>query len=237
MLKVQSLESPPTVSNYVLNKIREYILTGRYPAGSKLDQKALATELGVSLIPVREALRRLEAEGFVLILPHRGAFVAELSIGELKEIYLIRENLEGLATELAVSNLSSETLEQLEALFLEMDRATAARDFGKLLDLNKSFHFLIYDSSERPLLTQMISGLWDRSSRYRYIYTYLPERQIQALGEHKEIYDACLRGETARAAQAVRNNVRQTVEGIVIKLRADGFLEAGAVLEMARPQG
>lgn len=117
-----------------------------------------------------------------------------------------------------------------------MDTATVKLDFGKLLDLNRSFHFSIYDSSERPLLTQMISGLWDRSARYRYIYTYLPERQIQALGEHKEIYDACLKGETPRAVQAVRNNVHQTVEGIVSKLRADGFLEVGAVLEMARPQ-
>jgi DNA-binding GntR family transcriptional regulator len=178
------------------------------------------------LIPVREALRRLEAEGFIQILPHRGAFVSELSIGELEEIYLIRETLEGLATELAVPNLSKETLEQLEAHIDEMEAATEEQDFAKLLNLNRTFHFLIYDASDRPLLAQTIAGLWDRSARYRYIYTYLPERQLQALGEHKEIYNACLKGETEQAARAVRNNVRQTVEGIVAKLKADGLLDA-----------
>ena len=235
MLKLQSLDSPPTVSNYVLNKIRENILTGRYPAGSKLDQKALATELGVGLIPVREALRRLEAEGFILILPHRGAFVAELSIAELEEIYLIRENLEGLATRLAAPNLSSETLRELSTMIEDMESATAARDFGKLLILNRTFHFLIYDASERPLLSQMIGGSWDRSSRYRYIYTYLPERQIQALGEHKEIYGACLNGDAARARHAVQNNVRQTVEGIVSRLACGSTLGAGSRPRVQEP--
>jgi DNA-binding GntR family transcriptional regulator len=226
MLKISSLETPPTVSSYVLNKIRENILTGRYPAGSKLDQKALTTEFGVSLIPVREALRRLEAEGFIQILPHRGAFVSELSISDLEEIYLIREKLEGLATELAVPNLSKETLTQLAEHIDAMEAATEEQDFAKLLTLNRTFHFLIYDASERPLLLQMISGLWDRSARYRYMVTYLPERQLEALGEHKEIYDACSRGETERAVRVVRNNVWKTVEGIVAKLKADGLLEA-----------
>ena len=236
MLKNYSLESPPTISNYVLNKIRENILTGRYPSGSKLDQKALTTELGVSLIPVREALRRLEAEGFIYILPHRGAFVSELSIQDLEEIYLIRENLEGLATELGIPNLAPKHLGQLGELIAEMETATEARDFARLLTLNRTFHFVIYGASERPLLFQMIAGLWDRSARYRYIYTYLPERQLQALSEHKEIYDACLKRETKRASDAVRNNVRQTVEGIVSKLREDKLLEAAPERELVASQ-
>ena len=214
------IRRPTTVTNYVLNAIRDGILKGIYPAGSKLDQQTLANELGVSLIPVRESLRQLEAEGLVRIYPHRGAFVTELSLDELKEIYLIREVLEGLATELAVPNLSPHTLEQLDHLIEQMEQATTAQDFEKLLELNQTFHFLIYEAAHKPLLLQMITSLWDRSTLYRRLYTYLPERAPQALAEHKEILAACKKGDAKSASQAVRNNVRQTVKGIMAKLEA-----------------
>lgn len=218
------VQGPPTVAGYVLDAIRDGILSGRYPEGEKLDQQALADELGVSLIPVRESLRQLEAEGLVRIYPHRGAFVAELSVDELKEIYLIRETLEELATQLAVPNLTRRTLEQLGNLVAQMEQATAAQDFDRLLDLNRSFHFAVYEASRRPLLVQMINGLWDRSTLYRRLYTHLPERAPQALAEHKEIYAACQEGDAEVAGRVVRKNIRQTVEGILAKLGAEGLL-------------
>ena len=82
--------APPTLAGYVVSAIREGILNGRYPVGGRLDQKSLADELGVSIIPVREGLRQLEAEALVTMLPHRGAFVASFSIDRLLEIYRIR---------------------------------------------------------------------------------------------------------------------------------------------------
>lgn len=217
----RDVQAPPTVADYVLNSLRDGILAGRYPLGARLDQQTLADELGVSVIPVRESLRQLEAEGLVRIYPRRGAFVAELSIDELKEIYLIRETLEELAIQLAVPNLSPQTLEQLGDIIEQMEQATSAQDFARLLDLNRSFHFAIYEASRRPLLLHMITGLWDRSSLYRRLYTYLPERAPQALAEHKEIYAACRAGDAAAAGRAVRNNVRQTTEGILTKIRGD----------------
>ncbi len=220
-----SAQGPPTIAGYVLNVIRDGILSGRYPEGEKLDQQALADELGVSLIPVRESLRQLEAEGLVKIYPHRGAFVAELSVDELKEIYLIRETLEELATQLAVPDLTQRTLEELGDLIAQMEQATAAQDFDRLLGLNRSFHFTIYEASRRPLLLQMINGLWDRSTLYRRLYTHLPERAPQALAEHKEIYAACQVGDAEAAGQVVRDNIRQTVEGILARLSTEGLLD------------
>jgi DNA-binding GntR family transcriptional regulator len=206
----------------VLDTIRDGILVGRYALGSRLDQQALADELGVSIIPVRESLRQLEAEGLVSIYPRRGAYVTELSVEELKEVYEIREVLEELATQLAVPNLAAPDLEQLRAIIKDMKGATVAQDFPQLLELNRSFHFLIYGASGRPLLLQMISGLWDRSSLYRRLYVYLPERAPQALAEHNEIYTACQAGDAIQAGRAVRENIRQTVKGILQKLSTEG---------------
>lgn len=206
---------PPTVSNYVLTAIRDAILDGRYPPGSKLDQRQLASALSVSLIPLRESLRQLGAEGFVRIYPHRGAFVADVSRDELDEIYLIRQTLEELITQLAMPNLSPKTLKKLGMLIREMSRATASRDSEQLLELNRSFHFAIYQQSNRPLLLQMITSLWDRSIRYRRLYQNLPGRAQQALAEHKQILAACKAGDAVAAGKAVRNNVHQTADGIL----------------------
>jgi DNA-binding GntR family transcriptional regulator len=212
---------PQTIVDYVLTAIRGGILTGRYSPGSKLDQQTLADELGVSIIPVRESLRQLEVEGFVRIHSRRGAFVAELSVAELKEIYLIRETLEELATLLAVPLLTPAGLEQLNTILEEMAEATRQQDFAKLLDLNRLFHFTIYEASQRPLLLQMVTTLWDRSSLYRRWYTYLPERAEQALIEHRHILAACQRGEARAAGEAIRYNIRQTTAGILARIGQD----------------
>lgn len=210
---------PLTVSGYVLTAIRDAILDGRYPPGSKLDQRELARSLNVSLIPLRESLRQLGAEGFVHIYPHRGVFVADVSPHELEEIYLIRQTLEELITQLAVPNLSPKTLEQLGILIREMAHATAARDYEQMLELNRSFHFAIYQESNRPLLLQMITSLWDRSIRYRRLYQNLPGRAQQALAEHRQIFAACKARAAVAAGKAVRNNVHQTAVGILTQVQ------------------
>jgi len=177
--------------------------------------------LGVSLIPVRESLRQLGAEGFVRIVPHRGAYVVDLSIADLQEIYFIREVLEEAATQLAVARLPAQTLDQLEGLVETMDKATESQDFSQLLDLNREFHFAIYQACGNTLLLQSISGLWDRSRRYRQLYTYLSDRAPQALAEHKVICAACLARDPLAAGTAIRNNVRQTTLGILAKLQRE----------------
>ncbi len=215
---------PQTVADYVLNSIRDGILSGHYPAAAKLDQQALAEELGVSIIPVRESLRQLEAEGFVRLHSRRGAFVAELSLAEFNEIYLIRETLEELATLLAVPKLTPPLLAQLETILGEMEQATVGQDFAELLTLNRLFHFTIYEASASPLLLHLITTLWDRSGLYRRWYTYLPERAALALLEHQEILAACRSGDGIRAGAMVRHNIRQTTAGILSKIsqNADG---------------
>jgi len=206
-----------TVSSQVLDYIRDGILSGQFPAGFRLDQQAIAEELGVSIIPVRESLRQLEAEGLVQSQPYRGSYVAELSLADLRDIYITRETLEALAAQLAVSHMTAETLRLLEALFSQMEQATDAMDLNALFELNRSFHFTIYTSSQNGILVQLIESLWDRSTVYRRIYTFMPERAPLALEEHKRILKACQDRDPVAAGQAVRENVSQTTRAIIAR--------------------
>jgi DNA-binding GntR family transcriptional regulator len=203
-----------TVAEQVLDHIREAILSGRLAAGTRIDQHAIAGELGISIIPVRESLRQLEAEGLIEKRPYRGAFVAELSMTELMDIYVTRESLEELATRLAVERMTPETLESLDKLIEEMSQATKGGDRAALFDLNASFHFTLYTASRNAILCQIIESLWDRSTVYRRRFTFMPERAGQALAEHREILAACRRGDAATAGAAVRANVAQTTKAI-----------------------
>jgi len=210
-----SVQSPPTTTAYVLDSIRNNILNGYYPLGSRLDQKAIAEDLGVSLVPVREALRMLEGEGFVNINPRRGAFVTDISAEELEELYMIRAELEDLATRRAVPNLTPAQLTELANIIEQMEEATNEQDYARLMELNQAFHFTIYNASNLRLLSEMMPSLWNRSRLYRRVFTYLPERAVQALQEHKEIYNACRAGDSESAGKAVRRNIHQTVSALL----------------------
>jgi DNA-binding GntR family transcriptional regulator len=203
-----------TVGDQVLEHIRDAILSGRLAAGTRIDQRALTDELGVSIIPVRESLRQLEAEGLIEKRPYRGAFVSDLSLTELVDIYVTREALEELAAGLAVEKMTPDVLRNLEGLLVEMETATAQGDRGALFDLNGAFHFTLYTASQNAILCQLIESLWERSTVYRRRFTFMPERAEQALAEHKQILDACRRGDAAAAASAVRLNVGQTRKAI-----------------------
>ncbi len=203
-----------TVGDQVLDHIRDAILSGRLAAGTRIDQNALSAELGVSIIPVRESLRQLEAEGLIEKRPYRGAFVAALSMTELVDIYITREALEELAAKLAVARMTPETLAALGQLLAEMESATAAGDRAALFDLNGTFHFTLYAASGNAILCQIIEGLWDRSSVYRRRFTFMPERAHQALEEHRRILDACRRGDVDAAGREVRANVNHTTRAI-----------------------
>jgi DNA-binding GntR family transcriptional regulator len=208
---------PRTLAGAVVQGIREHIVTGKLRLGSKIDQTRLAKEFGISVVPLREALRKLEAEGLVRIIPHRGAFVSRISRDELEDLYAIRETLEEMVTRAAVPRLTSEDLVRLGELTLEMERETRAEqnDYAHLLRLNREFHLTIYKVSGRRFLCETITGLWEKSALYRSLYVYLPGRSAQALEEHREILRALQNRWVTGAVRAVRNNIRQTMVGLL----------------------
>ncbi|NNJ11174.1 GntR family transcriptional regulator [Chloroflexales bacterium ZM16-3] len=209
---------PQTIAGYVLGAIRQRIIEGQYQPGVRLDQHAIAAELGASLIPVRESLRQLEAEGLVTILPHRGVFVVDLSIDDFTEIYRIREVLEELAIQMAIPNYGEADLERIHRLNEQIQHKLSTHDHAAALDLNQEFHLATYEPARQPLLLDMINGLSNRSAHYRQRYINLPDREFLMIADHQGIVDACTARDPSAAGQAVRRHLRHTLEGVVASI-------------------
>jgi len=196
-----------TISDVAFKQVRGLIVSGKLKPGHKINQSELTKDLGFSLIPLREAFKRLEAEGYVDIIPHRGAYVKGLSQEEIDDLYMIRAALEEMAAGLASPNLTEKDLEGIRALYKQMVRATTDRAYGQLLVLNRRFHFAIYKASGRKYLLEILEYLWDRSERYRDLQASDPALDEQELLEHKMILEACEAKNRRRLRDAVRHNV------------------------------
>lgn len=197
-------EDPPehkTAQHKVLDHVRRGIVRGDYAPGQPIRADAVAAELKLSRIPVREALRVLEAEGLVVSRPHRDVTVAELSAADLHEIYMLRRMLESTAVRTAVPALSQDTLETLQTLLGEMHDAIDAGDNMRFADINRRFHFTLYDASGLRHLTKLVGLLWNQSEGYRSIYLIENQELGHLQEEHRAIVRACEARDAERAVQ------------------------------------
>ncbi|WP_017237831.1 GntR family transcriptional regulator [Streptomyces sp. SS] len=186
---------PQTAQQFVLEELRRAITTGELKPGDQIVQEALAARFEVSRVPLREALKALEAEGLVVHHIHRGYFVAELSLADLEEIYRIRELLETEAVRLAVRRLPDGTLAALERVQDEVERAADAGDVPGMAAANRRFHFTLIEASGMPRLVRLITTLWDSTDAYRSLYyTDTPHRE-QAVDEHRAVLAALRRND------------------------------------------
>ena len=176
-----------TIKHIVYDELRRSIVTGKYPAGSRLVADHLARQLGVSPTPVREALHRLEAEGLVRVNPHHGVEVSQLSIQEIIEIYQIRGALECLATRLAAAHLTEGDFEQMTFLLDEMDAAARVKDLERILTVNRRFHGIIWQAAQSPKLGDLLENYYDSSQRFRYVSITVPGRLDRISSEHRRI--------------------------------------------------
>jgi DNA-binding GntR family transcriptional regulator len=179
-----------TAHQQVLDSLRTAILRRELLPGDPIPANTVAEQLGVSRIPVREALRVLEAEGLVTSEPHKGVIVTEMSLVDLHEIYLLRRLLETEATRRAVAALSRPTIERLEHLVEQMDRAIDHADNAEMIELNRAFHFTIYEASGLDRLMEIVRVLWNQSDGYRALYLADIESRRQAQSEHHAILEA-----------------------------------------------
>jgi DNA-binding GntR family transcriptional regulator len=205
-----------TVTEEVLDRLRDLLLRGVLRPGARIDQAELAASFGVSTVPVREALLRLQSAGLVQLIPHRGVFVAEVSVEELLDIYSTRELLEEQAARIAAGQLTAADVDALEHLATGMQTAARDQRLDELLTLNREFHFTIYRASKRRHLLQLIEQLWDLSTRYAHLQLHtVPGRASEALHEIRSIVAAC-RGRDADAlALMIRYKVHQTTAGLL----------------------
>jgi DNA-binding GntR family transcriptional regulator len=191
----------PTLANMTLVAIRDRILGGAYPEGEPLRQDAIATSFGVSRIPVREALRQLEAEGLVSFHPHRGAVVSSLSLDEIEEVFSLRASLECDLLRRAIPRLTEEHLECADEVLEGYDHAFREGDVGAWGEFNRRFHAALYAPADRPVTAGLVQRLHQQSDRYSRVQLVLTGGQSRAAEEHQAILDAArardVRGATA----------------------------------------
>jgi DNA-binding GntR family transcriptional regulator len=185
----------------VTDLLREMITRGDLPPGMSLRQRDLAKLFNVSPTPVREALRRLESEGLVGSELHRGSHVAEINVEEHEENYLILAELEALATKLAVQKLTPEDLHEVEAA--EQAFAQVAEDDPSAKELNREFHFRIYEAARSPLLLSLMRLLWSSFAHGPQLWRSHPE----SVEDHRRLVAALTAGAVDEAARITREHV------------------------------
>lgn len=217
-------ETKRTLTAIVQERIRAAILQGELTSGSRIDQRRLALSLDVSLIPVREALKNLAAEGFVQIVPRRGAFVTEVSQNDMEALYAAREILEGETAFRAAPSLTSARLDTLETFMTQMGQALTLHDYAEFTRANRSFHFTIYETTRNPYLLDMIRTLWDLAERYRYRYLLFRDQATTIQAEHRAILDACHARDAQKLREAIVYHMHQTLFGVKQYLLQSGTL-------------
>lgn len=208
MIAQESTTEDSTVEQ-VLSFIRERIINGQFPPQSKLFPKQIADSCGTSFIPVREALRTLESEGFVQFVHNRGAWVTPLSVSDLEDLYVIRMELECEAVRRA-DRFSKAEIASLAELLEESLVCNKKREHAKLVTLNRELHFFIYRKSNSPRRLKLIEQLWLHSARYQRMS--LDYRHDAADAEHRKIISKLRRGDHDGAAEALRTHLQTTVD-------------------------
>ena len=208
---------PRTVKDALVETLRDEIIRGDLVPGQYLRLEEIAARFDVSTMPVREALRDLEAEGLVTIFPHRGAIVTQLSADELQDIYDIRATLEEMATRLAVPLVTKPTLTELTLLVEQMENHLG--DVATLVKLNHQFHLTLYAASGRRHLCELNRILRYRTQHYLHAFIVELGRMPQAQGEHRAILEACKHGDVEQAATIIHDHVAQVGHAIVEYVR------------------
>lgn len=215
-------DRPPTATQHVVARLRAAILSGALPSGAQLRQEELAASLGVSRTPVRESLRVLETEGWVVFVPHRGAVVAALSGEEAREIFDMRLALEAMALEKSVPLLTDADFDAAEALIAAMDAET---DIAAWVDLNRRFHLALYVGAG-PRLRAAILSQYDAVDRYLRLELVAMNNAAESQSEHRAILAACRARDVAQAVRLYHLHIAEAgadlAEALERKMAADG---------------
>ena len=199
----------------VFESMRDAILNGVLKPGERLMEIQLAEELGVSRTPVREAIRKLELENFVVMIPRKGAYVAGVSLKDVADVFEIRSALEGLAAGLAAERVTDEELEQMEqALLFRGNEAEISLE--QIVKSDTDFHALVYRASRNERLIQILENLREQIQRFRSTSLAVPGRNKLAIEEHRMIVEA-LRNHDSEAAQSLAMAHIVTAENVTFE--------------------
>jgi DNA-binding GntR family transcriptional regulator len=196
-----------TISAAVAEDLRRRIVDGEFKAGFQLRQDALASEFGVSRIPVREALMQLEAEGLVKIHPHRGAIVSELSTEEVQELFELRALLEPRLLEASAPHLTEADYDKLNRILQEYSAELRANHVRRWGELNTEFHRLLYQHARQPRAQAIVANLLQDCDRHTRLQLSLTDGMRRAEIEHAELLRLCSNGKVTAACALLKTHI------------------------------
>ena len=204
----------------VFNTLRQAILRGELKQGERLMEIQLANKLGVSRTPIREAIRKLELEGLVLMIPRKGAEVAEITEKSLRDVLEVRRALEELSVQLACEKITKEEIRELERVAKEFQQVVKSSDITEIAEVDVRFHDIIYTATDNQKLIQLLNNL--REQMYRYRVEYLKRDGVfpQLIAEHEAIIRHIENNEKEKATEVMCRHIDNQVEAVIDVIRA-----------------
>ena len=203
-----------SLSSGVYNEIRDGILSGKYHEKEELKEQAIGNELGVSRTPVREALRQLELEGLVTIIPNKGAFVTGVTLEDIHDIYEIRSYLEGLCAKWAAQKITEELLNKMEENIYLAEYHESKGNFDQLVLLDNSFHEILYEACGSKELRKVLQEYHEYLLRVRKVSLKKAERAKNSTQEHKQIFQAIKAHNPSEAQKFAKAHIRSTMSNM-----------------------
>lgn len=217
----ENMNSYLPLRDIVFLTLRQAILMGDLEPGERLLEVSLADRLGVSRTPVREAIRKLELEGLVLMLPRRGAEVAKISEKNLRDVLEVRRGLEELTMELAATRIADEQLQEMEDANIRFERVLGGNDLTAIAEADEHFHELIYSSTGNERLVQVINNIKDQMYRFRLEYIKDKDKRMGLADEHKLIVEALRKRDMNRAKNLIRDHIMNQESTVISNLRGE----------------
>ncbi len=211
-----------SLSSRVFQKLRDDILQGKYEEHEELRENTLGKELGVSRTPVREALRQLELEGLVTIIPNKGAYVTGISAKDVRDIYMIRSTLEGLCARWATENITEEQLDALEETMLISEFHIKKEGGGcaeQMAQLDGKFHAIMYEASNSRILSRVLMDFHKYVQQARKTSILSEERARKSIREHRQILRAIKEKDADTAEQLANEHILHVIQN----LKKQGF--------------
>jgi DNA-binding GntR family transcriptional regulator len=219
----------PTASNAVCDRVRDDIVAGALPFGSRITLELLASRYSVGHMPVREALRQLQGEGLVVLTPNRGARVRAVDIDFVRNIFDLRIAIEAMLARRAAERIDVRQIAKLEAIEARFEAAAPSRDFRALLAINREFHSLINDAATNPEAAEVLDRHRDLIAALWNLHGYGDDRPAGVISDHRHIISALAAHDADVAASLAMAHAAKAKQALIARMLANQLLSSTAV--------
>lgn len=208
------LNNQKSLRKAIYEELKEEILYGKRPPGTRLMELELSREKGASRTPIREALKMLEADGLVIIFPNRGAYVSKISIQELMEILEVREDIDGMAAYYAAQRIDKDTLNELADAMMKYKEALGQNNSHDIVYWDTEFHQIIVKGTRNKVLINLVGKLREELLRFRHIYYGDFRKNHDTVLDHKNLFEAISKGDADAAKKMAQEHMKEIMNSI-----------------------